>query len=60
MFATVPSTSVNRAVNITTNGKNLNVTGVIFTDYQISRAATGELTYSAPGQNADGAVPVWS
>lgn len=60
VFSTVPSTSVNRAVNITTNGKNLNLTGVIFTDYQIIRAATGELTYSAPGQLGDGAVPAWS
>lgn len=60
VFKTVPSTSVNRAVNITTNTKNLNLTGVIFTDYQITRAATGELTYSAPGQLGDGTVPQWT
>lgn len=60
VFSTVPSTSANRTVSITTNGKNLNLTGVIFTDYQLTRAATGELTFSAPGQNADGAVPTWS
>ena len=60
VFSTVPSTSVNRAVNITTNGKNLNITGVLFTDYQITRPASGELTYQAHGVNADGAVPTWS
>jgi len=60
VFSTVPSTSVNRAVNITTNGKNLNLTGVLFTDYQITRAAAGELTYQAPGVLADGTVPTWS
>ena len=67
IFSTVASTSVNRAVLLTTNGKNLNMgaTGagngaVIFTDYQVTRAATGELTTSAPGQLANGAVPTWS
>lgn len=60
VFATVSSTSVNRAINITTNGKNLNISGAILTDYQITRAATGELTYSVPAQNADGNVPTWS
>jgi hypothetical protein len=60
VFSTVPSTSVNRAVNITTNGKNLNLTGVLFTDYKINRPIAGELTYQAPGVLADGAVPTWS
>lgn len=66
-FATIPSTSVNRMMAITTNGKNLNLgtagagTGaVLFTDYQISRAQTGELTYSVPGVLANGSVPTWS
>lgn len=60
VFSTVPSTSVNRAVNITTNGKNLDLTGVLFTDYTITRNNTGELLFAAPGVNADGAVPTWS
>lgn len=60
VFSTIPSTSVNRAINITTNGKNLNLTGVILSDYKISRPAAGELTYQVPGANADGAVPTWS
>ncbi len=60
VFSTVPSTSVNRAVNMTMNGKSLNQTGVLFTDYQITRPQTGELTWQAPGVLADGAVPTWS
>lgn len=61
VFSTVPSTSVNRTVNITTNGKNLNqASAVLFTDYQITRPQTGELTWSAPGVLSGGAVPTWS
>jgi hypothetical protein len=60
VFSTIPSTSVNRAINNTTNGKNLNVTGVIFSDYAVTRPAAGELTWQAPCSNADGNVPTWS
>lgn len=60
VFSTVSSTSVNRAVNITTNGKNLNFTGILFTDYNVTRGADGALTWKAPGVLADGAVPTWS
>lgn len=67
VFSTVPSTSVNRAVLITTNGKNLNLGAagagagaVLFTDYQLTRAQTGELTWQSPGVLANGAVPTWS
>jgi hypothetical protein len=67
VFSTVPSTSVNRCVLITINGKNLNMgaTGagngaVLFTDYQITRPQDGSLTYSAPGVLANGSVPTWS
>lgn len=61
VFSTVPSTSVLRTVNITVNGKNLNQSSaVLFTDYAITRAAAGELTFSAPGILGSGAVPTWS
>ena len=60
VFSTVPSTSVNRTVSMTMNGKNLNLTGVLFTDYQITRPQTGELTWQVPGVLADGSVPTWS
>jgi hypothetical protein len=67
VFSTVPSTSVNRVVSITTNGKNLNMgsTGagngaVLFTDYKITRNANGELLFEAPGVGSTGTVPTWS
>lgn len=67
IFATVPSTSVARCVLLTMNGKNLNLgaTGsgngaVLFTDYQVTRAQSGELTTSAPGVLSNGSVPTWS
>ena len=67
VFSTVPSTSVNRMIANTVNGKNLNLGtagggngAVLFTDYQLSRAQTGELTWSVPGVLANGAVPTWS
>ena len=67
VFSTVPSTSVNRFIANTVNAKNLNLgtagagTGaVLFTDYQLTRAQTGELTWSVPGVLANGATPTWS
>ena len=67
VFKTVPSTSVNRMIANTTNGKNLNLGSagagngaVLFTDYQLSRPQTGELTWSVPGVLANGSVPTWS
>lgn len=33
---------------------------VHFTDYALTRAQSGELTWSAPYVNADGSVPAWS
>lgn len=67
VFSTVPSTSVNRFIANTVNGKNLNLGtagagngAVLFTDYQLTRAQTGELTWSVPGVLANGAVPTWS
>lgn len=60
VFSTVPSTSVNRAVSMTVDAASLNLTGVLFTDYQIDRTNTGELNWTAPGVLADGATPTWS
>lgn len=63
VFSTVPSTSVNRSTNIqvTNSGGTPQITcNVAYTDYQITRANTGELTWQAPGQLADGAVPTWA
>ena len=59
VFKTVPSTSVNRTVTLTTNAKTL-ACETLFTDYQITRPQSGELTFQAPGVLADGTVPTWA
>jgi hypothetical protein len=59
VFKTVPSTSVARLTTIVTNGKTM-APNVLYTDYQVTRPQTGELTASAPGVLADGTVPLWS
>jgi hypothetical protein len=59
VFSTVPSTSVNRTVTLTVGGKTL-AGEMLFTDYALTRAADGSLTWKAPGVLADGAVPTWA
>lgn len=59
VFKTVPSTSVQRTVSITVGGKSL-PNECIFTDYPLTRADSGELTWAVPGQLADGTVPTWA
>ena len=59
VFKTVSSTSVNRTVTVTVNGVTL-ATEMVFSDYQMTRADSGELTWSAPGALADGQVPTWA
>ena len=56
---TVPSTSVNRTLSLVVNAATL-PNEVIVTDYALTRAQTGELTWSAPFSLADGTVPTWS
>lgn len=59
VFKTVPSTSVNRTCTNTVNGVTL-AFEALFTDYQLTRSNSGELTWQAPGALADGAVPTWA
>lgn len=59
VFKTVPSTSVARTVSLGHAAQTL-ANECLFTDYQVTRAATGELTFTAPGVLADGTVPAWS
>ena len=59
VFKTVPSTSVGRLVTLVTNAKTLAPTA-LFTDYQLNRSNSGELTWSAPGVLSNGTVPTWS
>jgi len=62
VFKTVTSTSVNRtSVHQVTSAGSPSITcEILYTDYQITRAATGELTWQVPGSLADGAVPTWA
>lgn len=59
VFKTVSSTSVARTVTNTINGVTL-ACEMLFSDYQMNRADSGELTWSAPGALADGTVPTWA
>jgi hypothetical protein len=58
-WKTIPSTSVARTTSLTVNGTSLN-TEVLYTDYPLSRADSGELTWAVPGVLADGQVPTWT
>lgn len=59
VFKTVPSTSVARTVTLTVSGDTL-ANETLFTDYALTRAQSGELTWTAPGVLADGTVPTWA
>src|SRR5512139_4145834 len=59
VFRTVSSTSVERTMGIVISGQTLN-NEVILTDYALTRAQSGEFTWSVPFQLADGTVPTWS
>lgn len=58
-FKTVPSTSVLRTVSLGVSGQTL-ANECLFTDYALTRAQGGELTWTAPGVLGNGAVPTWS
>lgn len=59
VFATVPSTSVARTVTLVVSGQTL-PNETFFTDYALTRPATGELTWTAPGVLTGGVVPTWA
>jgi hypothetical protein len=59
VFATVPSTSVARTVSLAIAGRTL-ACETLFTDYPLTRAADGALTWAVPGVLADGTVPTWA
>jgi hypothetical protein len=50
---------VNRTCTNTVNGVTL-APEILFTDYQLTRSNSGELTWQAPGSLADGTVPTWA
>lgn len=59
VFKTVTSTSVARTTSLTVNGVSLN-NEVLYTDYPLTRAQSGELTAGVPGVLADGNTPTWT
>ncbi len=59
VFKTVPSTSVARTTTLGISGQTL-ASELLFTDYNLTRAADGSFTWSAPGVLADGTAPTWA
>lgn len=59
VLKTVPSTSVLRAISLGVSGQTL-ANECMITDYSLTRAAEGSLTWTAPAVLADGTVPTWS
>jgi hypothetical protein len=59
VFKTVSSTSVARTMSIAISGQTL-ANEVLLTDYALTRAQSGEFTWSVPFSLADGNVPTWS
>jgi hypothetical protein len=58
-YRTILAGQVGRTVAFAHSGQTLSLE-LVFTDYQLNRAADGSLTWTAPGQLADGTVPTWS
>lgn len=59
VFSTVPSTSTNRTVTNVVAAKTLSCE-MLPTDYNLTRAQSGEFTWTVPLVLADGAVPTWA
>jgi hypothetical protein len=59
VFATTSSTSVARTVTAVVSGQTL-ANEMFPIDYNLTRVATGELTWSVPLVLAGGVVPTWS
>ena len=59
VLKTASSYSGQRTVALGVSGQTLS-NECILTDYQLTRAQSGELTWTAPLSLADGTVPTWS
>ncbi|MHB9857610.1 hypothetical protein [Streptomyces sp. YIM S03343] len=59
VFKTVSSTTAARTTSLTVSSQSL-PNECMYTDYALTRADSGELTWSAPGVLSDGTVPLWS
>lgn len=63
VFSTVPSSSVIRSTSVaptSNSGTPILVANLYYSDYQVTRAAAGELTWDVKGDLGDGAVPTWA
>lgn len=63
VFKTVSSSSVARATSIAPTANNSTPIlpfNAIYSDYSVSRSASGELTTSTKGDLSDGALPTWA
>jgi len=54
------SSAVQRTVTLAISGQTLTAGEMLFTDYNLTRAADGSLTFSSPGLLANGTAPSWS
>lgn len=59
VFKTVSSSDQSRTVALGIASQTFS-NECVFTDYAITRAAGGELTWTAPGQLSNGTTPTWS
>lgn len=59
VFSTVSSSSVARSTTMEVDSAELD-NECIYTDYALTRANTGELTWTSPGVLSDGTVPTWA
>ena len=59
VFKTVASATASRTITLVMSGQTL-ATECFVTDYALSRAASGELTYVAPAVLQSGTAPTWA
>ena len=59
VFKDISSTSVIRTVTIAISGQSLSME-MILSNYNLTRSATGDMTWSVPCALADGTVPTWA
>lgn len=58
-YRTLAASQVGRTTAIAHSGQTLS-DEILYSDYALTRAADGSLTWSAPGSLSDGGVPAWS
>lgn len=59
VFSTIVSGTTDRTTTLTVASATMTAE-TLYTDYQITRAASGELTWSAPGVLSGGTAPAWT